>query len=88
VQKEFAAERKALAGYLSTDPLLRRFFETFLFERDIPASDRRPDQVYLDEVRACDLYLGLFGNDYGLENKDGFSTGKGKGSVHINLTCH
>jgi hypothetical protein len=73
VQKEFAAERKALAGYLSADPLLRRFFETFLFERDIPASDRRPDQVYLDEVRTCDLYLGLFGNDYGLENKDGFS---------------
>ena len=28
VQKEFAAERKALAEYLSGDPLLRRFFET------------------------------------------------------------
>ncbi len=28
VQKEFAAERKALAEYLSGDSLLRRFFET------------------------------------------------------------
>ncbi|MCR1343702.1 DUF4062 domain-containing protein, partial [Acidithiobacillus ferrooxidans] len=73
VQKEFAAERKALAEYLSGDPLLRRFFETFLFERDVPASDRRPDAVYLDEVRNCDLYLGLFGDDYGWENKDGLS---------------
>jgi hypothetical protein len=73
VQKEFATERKALAKYLSADPLLRRFFETFLFQRDVPASDRRPDAVYLDEVRNCDLYLGLFGDDYGWENKDGFS---------------
>ena len=73
VQKEFAAERKALAEYLSGDPLLRRFFETFLFERDVPASDRRPDAVYLDEVRNCDLYLGLLGDDYGWENKDGLS---------------
>ena len=73
VQKEFAAERQALAEYLSGDALLRRFFETFLFERDIPASDRRPEAVYLDEVRNCDLYLGLFGNEYGLENEDGLS---------------
>lgn len=73
VQKEFAAERKALAAYLAGDPLLRRFFETFLFERDVPASDRRPDAVYLDEVRNCDLYLGLLGDDYGWENKDGLS---------------
>ncbi len=73
VQKEFAAERKALAAYLAGDPLLRRFFESFLFERDIPASDRRPDAVYLDEVRNCDLYIGLFGDDYGWENSKGFS---------------
>ncbi|MCU0748098.1 MAG: DUF4062 domain-containing protein [Akkermansiaceae bacterium] len=73
VQKEFAAERKALADYLSGDPLLRRFFQTFLFERDVPASDRRPDSVYLEEVRNCDLYLGLFGDDYGWENDDGLS---------------
>lgn len=73
VQKEFAAERQALAAYLAGDPLLRRFFETFLFERDVPASDRRPDAVYLDEVRNCDFYLGLFGDEYGWENKDGLS---------------
>jgi len=73
VQKEFAAERKALGDYLSGDPLLRRFFETFLFERDIPASDRRPDLVYLEEVRNCDIYIGLFGTEYGWENQNGLS---------------
>lgn len=74
VQKEFAAERMALGEYLSNDPLLRRFFESFLFERDVPASDRRPDEVYLDEVRDCDIYIGLFGDDYGKQNKAGLSS--------------
>jgi ATP-dependent DNA helicase RecG len=74
VQKEFAAERQALGEYLSSDTLLRRFFEPFFFERDIPASDRRPDAVYLDEVDKCDLYLGLFGEEYGRENGHGLSS--------------
>lgn len=73
VQKEFSQERQALGDYLAADPLLRRFFDAFLFERDIPASDRRPDDLYLDEVGTCDLYIGLFGDEYGWENDEGFS---------------
>jgi ATP-dependent DNA helicase RecG len=72
VQKEFAAERAALRNYLRGDALMRRFFEPFLFE-DMPAADRRADEVYLHEVERCDIYIGLFGNDYGNENKKGFS---------------
>ncbi len=72
VQKEFAEERAALRDYLRGDPLLRRFFELFLFE-DVPAADRRADEVYLDEVERCDIYLGLFGNEYGYEDADGIS---------------
>ncbi len=72
VQKEFAAERKALAEYLSGDPLLRRFFEYFLFE-DQPAADQRADQCYLEEVDRCDIYLGIFGNEYGWEDAEGLS---------------
>lgn len=48
VQKEFAGERRALRDYIHGDPMLRRFFEVFLFE-DLPASDQRADAVYLDE---------------------------------------
>ena len=44
VQREFAREREHLRDYLRGDPLMRRFFEVFLFE-DVPASDRRPDDV-------------------------------------------
>ncbi len=72
VQKEFASERATLRDYLRADPLLRRFFEPFLFE-DVPAADRRADEVYLDEVARCEVYLGLFGNHYGLENPAGLS---------------
>lgn len=72
VQKELSAERAALRDYLRSDPLLRRFFEPFLFE-DLPAADRRADQAYLDEVQRCDLYLGLFGSEYGYEDGEGVS---------------
>ena len=72
VQKEFADERTALRDYLRGDALMRRFFEVFLFE-DVPAADRRADELYLDEVRRCDLFVGLFGNDYGFEDAEGVS---------------
>jgi ATP-dependent DNA helicase RecG len=72
VQKEFAAERSALRDYLQSDPLFRRFFDVFLFE-DLPAVDRRSDAVYLEEVAACDLYVGLLGDDYGFEDAAGVS---------------
>ena len=72
VQKELNAERRAIKSFLQNDPLLRRFFDVFLFE-DLPASDRRADDVYLDEVENCDLYVGLFGNEYGSEDAKGIS---------------
>ena len=72
VQREFAQEREALRDYLRDDLLMRRFFDVFLFE-DVPALDRRPDALYLDEVKQSDLYVGVFGNDYGTEDEDGIS---------------
>ena len=72
VQSELSGERRALGGYLRNDPLMRRCFEGFLFE-DVPASDRRPDEVYLDEVGRCDIYVGLFGQEYGSEDQAGVS---------------
>lgn len=72
VQKEFVAERAALRDYLRGDPLMRRFFEPFFFE-EVPAADHHADEVYLDEVARCDVYLGLFGNEYGFEGEGGLS---------------
>ena len=72
VQKEFAHERAALRDYVRNNPVLRRFFSVFLFE-DAPASDRRPDELYVAEVERCDIYVGLFGNEYGSEDEEGLS---------------
>ncbi len=72
VQKELAEERRAVKAFIEGDSLLRRFFTAFAFE-DLPATDRRADEVYLDEVDRCAVYVGLFGNEYGFEDKNGVS---------------
>ena len=72
VQKELAEERRAVRDFVHSDALLRRFFDVFLFE-DLPASDRRADEVYLDQVGRCAIYVGLFGQEYGHEDSAGLS---------------
>ncbi|UUX93144.1 ATP-binding protein [Methanoplanus endosymbiosus] len=69
MQTEFAEERVTLRDYLRGDALMRRFFEVFVFE-DVPATDRHPDRLYLDEVEKCDIYIGLFGTQYGSVYED------------------
>src|SRR3990172_5936355 len=73
LQSEFKQSRLDLKAFLLGDAVLRRFVsEVFLFE-ELPARDRRPDQVYLEEVARCDIYLGIFGYEYGHEDRDGLS---------------
>ena len=72
VQSEFAEERKALLDYLQSDPLMSQFFDAFLFENE-PATDKRPEQAYLDKASKCDVYVGLLGCRYGSENRQGLS---------------
>ena len=73
VQKEFASERRDLKAFLLGDAFLKRFVaDVFLFE-ELPARDQRADDLYLAEVEACDIYIGIFGNEYGHEDADGLS---------------
>lgn len=73
VQKEFAQQRQDLKAFLLGDAVLRRFVaDVFLFE-NLPAKDNRADHVYLAEVERCDIYLGLFGYEYGFEDGAGVS---------------
>ena len=73
VQKEFAEERRLLKRYISKNPAYRRFFDTFVFEEDVVAADRRTDEVYLEELGKCDIYIGLIGREYGFEDAEGVS---------------
>ncbi len=73
VQKELTLERRSLKNYVFNDPLLKVFVsEVFLFE-ELPARDQKADQAYLEQVDQCDLYVGLFANEYGHEDSDGLS---------------
>jgi len=72
VQSEFATERQALFDYLVNDALLGKFFDPFIFE-NVPAMTIMPTTVFLNEVERCDLYIGLFGQNYGYEDAEGIS---------------
>jgi ATP-dependent DNA helicase RecG len=73
VQKELQAERYAVRDFVHGSDLLRLFFRVFLFE-DLPPADRKPDDVYLEQVKVSPIYLGIFGNEYGREDMDGLSS--------------
>ena len=72
VQREFEAERREVAAYIRLDAVMGRFFEPFLFE-ELPAKDVSAQQAFLTEVAETDVYLGLFGVDYGYEDAEGIS---------------
>ena len=72
VQKELQADRYAVRDFVHNNALLRQFFRVFLFE-DLPPTDRRADEVYLDEVAKSRVYVGIFGNEYGWEDDEGLS---------------
>jgi predicted HTH transcriptional regulator len=72
VQKEFANERRQLCDYIRTDSLLGQFFVPFIFE-DMPATDLTAQKAYLQQAADCDIYLGIFGTQYGYEDEQGIS---------------
>ncbi len=72
VQTELASERKALYDFINGETLIRQFFDVFLFE-GLPACDQRPDNTYPDWVDKSEIYVGIFGNEYGREETNGLS---------------
>lgn len=82
VQKEFSKERKMLYEYITTDALLGRFFDPFIFE-NLPAKDQKSDSAYLTQVKQSEIYLGIFGKEYGASDKKGVSPTE----KEFNLAC-
>lgn len=81
-QKELKAERRAIKDHVQQDPLLREFFEVFLFE-DLPASDRRADDMYLAGVDRCGIYVGLFGDEHSAPTEREFDRATSKGKIRL-----
>ncbi len=72
VQEELQVDRYAVRDFVHGNALLGQFFRVFLLE-DLPPTDRRADEVYLDEVAKSRVYVGIFGNEYGWEDDNGLS---------------
>jgi hypothetical protein len=72
VQREFAHARDNLASFINNDPYWSQFFYAFIFE-NLPASQRKPSDIYLEEIQKCSIYLGIFGLRYGRLTADGIS---------------
>ena len=72
VQREFERERRQLCDYIRTDALLGRFFVPFIFE-DLPASEISAQKAYLTQAAQCQIYLGIYGTQYGYEDAEGIS---------------
>ena len=72
VQREFVHARDKLASFINNDPYWSQFFYAFIFE-NLPASQRRPSDIYLGEIKKCAIYLGIFGLRYGRLNDNGIS---------------
>ncbi len=72
VQKEFSEERKLISNYIREDALLGKFFEPFVFE-EMPAIGFSAQEAYISEVGRSDIYLGIFGQEYGFENAEGIT---------------
>lgn len=69
----FQPRERPLWNLISTTPQLARFFDTFAFEFDVPATDKQTDEVYLSELAVSDLYVGIIGNEYGGVTAEGVS---------------
>ena len=61
-----------LYDFITTDSLLGRFFEPFIFEK-LPAISLKANKVYTKEVKEADIYLGLLGKEYGSQDSKGVS---------------
>ena len=73
VQTEFLETRKFLKQQILSNAFTRRFFDIFVFESDVPATDATTKQVYLSELARSDIYVGLIGDSYGAEDSEGIS---------------
>ncbi|MCL2156790.1 MAG: DUF4062 domain-containing protein [Methanobrevibacter sp.] len=72
-QREFQLERLMIKEFIEKTPIYSELFDVFIFE-DVPADGDSPEEIYLDEVKKSDIYLGIIGEKYGKIHKNGQSS--------------
>jgi len=72
VLKELMNERLAVQETITENELLGRYFEVEMWE-GFPPMAIPSREAYLEKLKECDIYIGLYGNEYGTPEEDGFS---------------
>ena len=72
VLKELINERLAVQEAITKNGFLSRYFEVEMWE-GFPPMAVPSREAYLEKLKECDIYIGLFGNEYGIPEEDGLS---------------
>ena len=73
VRNEFEEEGMYLKQKLMEDSNLNKYIEIFLFETDVESTSQAPPEIYINEVRTSDIYIGIIGSTYGNLTDKGIS---------------
>ena len=71
-QVELSNERTAITELVHADPFLSKHVEVILFENQ-PACTKPAEAAYLEDLDACNVYMGILGFEYGTVGDDGLS---------------
>lgn len=76
VLKELMNERLAVQEAIIENEFLSRYFDVEMWE-GFPPMAVPSREAYLEKLKECDIYIGLFGNEYGIPEEDGLHQPKG-----------
>ncbi|MDO8721491.1 MAG: ATP-binding protein [Syntrophales bacterium] len=72
VLKELMNERLAVQEAITENEFLSRYFAVEMWE-GFPPMAVPSRKAYIEKLKECDIYIGLFGNEYGTPEEDGLS---------------
>ncbi len=72
VLKELMNERLAVQEAITENEFLSRYFDVEMWE-GFPPMAVPSRNAYMEKLKECDIYIGLFGNEYGTPEEDGLS---------------
>ncbi len=72
VLKELMNERLAVQEAIAENNFLSSHFEVEMWE-EFPPMAVPSRKAYIEKMKECDIYIGLFGNEYGTPEEDGLS---------------
>jgi predicted HTH transcriptional regulator len=74
-QRELRTERIAVQEVILETEILNRYFEIEMWE-EFPAMGISPRKAYLEKLKECEIYIGIFGKEYSEPTVDEYHAAK------------